>query len=140
MKTAIFNFLILQIVIWTFVFSSGERPESSDISYASISDTWEVVKVDNSESNDVVMHYPTFNKLTLNPDGTYLRLKDDETLETGNWKINDEQSQLNLTNESEVKKYEIVQLPSLTTESFIIKEFKSNSSKGVDLKYELTRI
>ena len=140
MKTAIFNFLILQIVIWTFVFSSGERPESSDISYASISDTWEVVKVDNGENNEVVMHYPTFNKLTLNPDGTYLRLKDDETLETGNWKINDEKSQLNLINESEVKKYEIVQLPSLTTESFIIKEFKSNSSKSVDLKYELTRI
>lgn len=140
MKTAIFNFLILQIVIWTFVFSSSERPVSTNISYASISDTWEVVKVDNSDNNDVVMHYPTFNKLTLNADGTYLRLKDAETLETGKWKINDEKSQLSLTNESEVKKYEIVQLPSLTTESFIIKEYKSNSSKGVDLKYELTRI
>ena len=139
MKTAIFNFLILQVVIWTFVFSSSEKP-ASDISYASITDTWEVVKIGDNDVDGVILHYPTFNKLTLNIDGTYLRLKDDETLEVGNWKIDSERSLLNLIHDSGIKKYEIVQLPNSSTEAFIIKENKSNSGKGMDIKYELTRI
>ena len=122
MKTAIFNFLVLQVVIWAIVFSNNISGQTNEIKYASISDTWEVAKVGENTDQKVVLHYPTFNKLTLNIDGTYIRLKNDELLEEGKWKLNKLKSILTLLNEVEIKKYDIVQLPNSNSELFIIKE------------------
>lgn len=138
MKTTIFNFLVLQVVIWGFVFKPGYDSES-DINYASLMDSWEVAKVGNNLDR-TVLHYPTFNKLTLNPDGTYIRLKDDDSIETGTWKIDNFQSKLILDNGIASKKYEIVQLPETENASFIIKEHIEVSNKASNIKYELTRI
>lgn len=140
MKTAIFNFLVLQVVIWAIVFSSNINGQNDKVNYASISDTWEVVKVGESSKQDVVLHYPTFNKLTLNSDGTYIRIKNNETPENGNWKLNWSKSMLTLLNDSEVKKYEIVQLPNSNSESFIIKEKVEDISSNQKVKYELVRM
>ena len=140
MKTAIFNFLVLQIVVWAIVFSSNISGETSEVNYASISDTWEVVKVGENSSKEVVLHYPTFYKLTLNIDGTYIRLKNDETIENGNWKLNRSKSMLTLMNKMETKKYEIVQLPNSNSESFIIKENVKDINSKQKVKYQLTRM
>ena len=140
MKTAIFNFLVLQIVVWAIVFSSNISGETSEVNYASISDTWEVVKVGENSNQEVVLHYPTFYKLTLNIDGTYIRLKNDETIENGNWKLNRSKSMLTLMNKMETKKYEIVQLPNSNSESFIIKENVKDINSKQKLKYQLTRM
>ena len=140
MKTAIFNFLVLQIVVWAIVFSSNISGETSEVNYASISDTWEVVKVGENSNQEVVLHYPTFYKLTLNIDGTYIRLKNDETIENGNCKLNRSKSMLTLMNKMETKKYEIVQLPNSNSESFIIKENVKDINSKQKLKYQLTRM
>ena len=108
MKTTIFNFLVLQVTVWAVVFTSSLNEQNSDVNHASISDTWEVVNVGKNINQDMVLHYPTFNKLTLNIDGSYIRLRDDETLETGKWSIDTSKSLLTLTNESETQKFEII--------------------------------
>ena len=138
MKTTIFNFLVLQVVIWAFVFKSNDN-SSNEVKYASVTDTWEVAKIGSSNSGSV-LHYPSFNTLTLNPDGTYIRLKADEEIETGSWEINKFHSKLILKNAENSKKYEIVQLPDSDEESFIIKEYIVISNINSDIKYELTRM
>ena len=140
MKAAIFNFFVFQIVVWAIVFSGSNNGQTNEVNYASISDTWEVVRVDENNDQSVVLHYPSFYKLTLNSDGTYIRLKNDETFEEGKWNLNKPKSILTLTNEVEAKQYEIIQLPNSDSESFIIKENVSNVSTKLDIKYELTRI
>ena len=72
MKTAIFNFFVFQIVVWAIVFSGNNSGQTNEVNYASISDTWEVVRVDENNDQSVVLHYPSFYKLTLNSDGTYI--------------------------------------------------------------------
>ena len=140
MKTTIFNFLVLQVVIWAIVFSSNFNGQNNEINYASISDTWEVVKIGEKGSQDVVLHYPTFYKLTLNNDGTYVRIKNDETHENGKWKLNWSKSMLTLFDDNETEKYEIIQLPNSKSESFIIKENVKNTKSQQKVKYELTRM
>ena len=139
MKTTIFNFLVLQIVVWAVVFSSSINVEKSDVNHASISDTWEVVNVGKNVNHERILHYPTFNKLTLNIDGSYIRLRDDETLETGRWNLDTSKSVLTLDNESESQTFEIIQLPNSSSKSFIIKENVNDSNAKYNIKYELTR-
>ena len=139
MKTTIFNFLVLQVVIWAFVFKSNDN-SSTELKYASVTDTWEVAKIGSNKSGPV-LHYPSFNKLTLNPDGTYIRLKTNGTIESGNWEINKLRSKLILKNGEVSKHYEIVHLPDTEEESFIIKEYIEISNINSDIiKYELNRI
>ena len=139
MKTAIFNFLVLQVTVWAVVFSSSLNEQNSDVNHASISDTWEVVNVGKNVNYERVLHYPTFNKLTLNNDGSYVRLRDDETLETGKWNLDTSKSVLTLDNESESQTFEIIQLPNSSSKSFIIKENVNDSNAKYNIKYELTR-
>lgn len=140
MKTAIFNFLVLQAVIWAIVFSNNISGNTNEVNYASISDTWEVVKIGDLSDKSVVLHYPTFYKLTLNTDGTYIRLKNNEIPEKGKWYLNKSKSMLTLKNDAEIKKYDIIQLPNLNSESFIIKENVKDINSKYDIKYELTRM
>ena len=140
MKTAFFNFLVLQVIVWAFVFSSGQTDGSGTVNHASLTHTWEVVKVANNEDAKFILHYPTFNKLTLNGDGSYIRLKDDETLEEGYWDINESKSRLTLKNESETKKFVIVKMPNSNSETFIIKEYLNEKNSPSNLKYELARM
>ena len=140
MKTAIFNFLVLQVVIWAIVFSNNISGQTNEVNHASISDTWEVAKIGENIDQEVVLHYPTFYKLTLNIDGTYIRLKNDESLEEGKWKLNRLKSILTLVNDEEIKKYEIIQLPNSSSELFIIKENIKDINSNYKIKYELTRM
>jgi len=140
MKTAIFNFLVLQVVVWAFVFSANESNEPQQVNYASLSDTWEVAQVGDNSSGNVFMHYPTFNKLTLNLNGTFIRLRDDETIEEGTWKIDDEKTRLTLFTDIGIQNFEIIQMPSVHSESFIIKESIVAANAHSDIRYELTRL
>lgn len=140
MKTTIFNFIVLQAVIWSIVFSSKIGNQPNEVNYASISDTWEVVKIGENNISGVVLHYPSFYKLTLNIDGTYIRLKNDETYEEGEWKLNKTKSILSLKNDQETKNFEIIQLPNSNSESFIIKENVNDVNSIRNIEYELTRL
>lgn len=139
MKTAIFNFLVLQAVIWAFVFSTDMSDSSQEVNYASISDTWEVVNLGDNNEPGIILHYPSFNKLTLNIDGTYVRIQNNKAKEEGKWILDESNSVLTLINEWEVKKYEIIQLPSDNSKSFIIKEEVNTDNTKVGIKYELIR-
>jgi len=140
MKRAIFNFLVLQVVVWAFVFSADENTEKTQVQYASLSDTWVVAQLGDNNDNEVLAHYPTFNKLTLNINGTYIRLRDDETLEEGNWIIDNAKTKLTLFTETGIQNFEIVELPSANSETFIIKESLVAANAQSDIKYELTRL
>lgn len=140
MKTTIFNFLVLQVIVWAIVFSSGFSEDGTEINYAFISDTWQVANVGEKYEKDLVLQYPTFNKLTLNIDGTYVRVRNDDSKEQGSWTIDRSKSVLLLSNESEIKKYEIIQLPEANAQSFIIKEKGAERDANNNLEYELTRL
>lgn len=140
MKTAIFNFLVLQAIVWALVFSSDYSSDNQKVQYASLTDTWEVIKVGDSSNPQFVLHYPTFNKLTLNSDGTYIRLKDDKTLEEGRWELNDGRTRLTLYYNGLVKKFEILKMPNSDSETFVIKEYLDFPNSESDLKYELERM
>jgi len=45
-----------------------------------------------------------------------------------------------LINDHEIKKFDIIQLPSSNSEAFIIKENASDANARGDVKYELTRM
>ena len=140
MKTAIFNFLVLQVVVWAFVFSADESTDAQQVQYASLSDTWVVAQVGDNINNEVIAHYPTFNKLTLNLNGTYIRLRDDETIEEGSWKVDKAKTKLTLFTAKGSQDFEIVELPKTNSESFIIKESHAKANVQADIKYELTRL
>jgi hypothetical protein len=140
MKTAIFNFFVLQVVVWAFVFSADEKTDTQQVQYASLSDTWLVAYVGDQNSDEIVAHYPTFSKLTLNLNGTYIHLRDDETIEEGSWKINKKKAKLTLFTADGSHDYEIVEMPKTNSESFIIKERHAMADVQADIKYELTRL
>ena len=140
MKTAIFNFLALQVIVWAIVFSGGMGSANKEVNYAVISDSWQVAKVVEENSENLQLQYPAFNKLTLNIDGSYLRVRNDESLESGSWTISHSNSVLLLSNESGIRKYDIIQLPDSTTQSFIIKDKGENFNSKDDMEYELTRM
>jgi hypothetical protein len=140
MKTTIFNFLVLQVIVWAIVFSGGIGSETKEVNYAIISDSWQVAKVGEKNSENLHLQHPSFNKLTLNIDGSYLRVRNDESLESGSWNISNSNSILLLSNESGIRKYDIIQLPESTTQSFIIKDKGEAFNSKDDLEYELTRM
>lgn len=144
MRTTIIGFILLQIVVWSIVFSD-ESGSVSQSFYDDLSDTWEVVNVNYESRGDVILHFPTFDKLTLNSDGTYIRLKrnnktNDRTREEGAWSINDEQTHLLLDTGFEVEKYEIIQLPSKNSQVFVIKEYLNKDKESKEYEYKLTRM
>jgi len=140
MKATIFNFFVLQAVVWAIVFSGGLGESDNAVNYAIISDTWKVANVGTSYDSEVILQYPAFNKLTLNIDGTYIRVKKDKTQERGNWALDKSKTMLVLSNETEIKQYEIIQLPDTNAQSFIIKEKGEELNSRNNLEYELTRM
>lgn len=139
MKRALFNFFVLQLVVWAIVFYDGSNNEE-DINHASISATWSVAKVANQNQKSFVLHYPTFQKLTLNDNGSFVRVKNDEEIEKGSWYLNRSKTKLTLMHEGGIKEYDIIQLPVETSQTFIIKENVLEASVPQDIEYELTRL
>lgn len=139
MKRSLFNFLVLQLIIWSVVFYEGTASEDS-VNYAAISDTWEVAKVGDQKDKSFVLHYPTFQKLTLEDNGSFVRVINDEEVEKGDWQLNDDKTKLTLLHEGGVEEYEIIQLPIETSQSFIIKENIETVPSLQNIEYELTRM
>jgi hypothetical protein len=121
MKWSLFNFFVLQLVVWSIIFYDGSGDDEG-INQASISDTWAVAKVGNQTESSFVLHYPTFQKLTLNENGSFVRVKNDQRVERGNWYLNRSKTKLTLMHEGGIKEYDILQLPIESSQSFIIKE------------------
>lgn len=140
MKATIVGFILLQLTVWTIVFQKEEDVVSSNF-YESLSDTWEVVENVKPAEGEVLLHYPTFNKLSLNSDGTYIRFNiDGEGAERGMWKINKEKTHLILDTGFGLEKYEIIQLPDDYNNLFVIKERINKDSQPIELEYKLTRL
>ena len=139
MKRALFNFLVLQLIVWTIVFYNGSN-NSDAVNHASISDTWKVINIEDKNDESFVLHYPTFQKLTLNENGSFVRVNSDEDIEKGNWYLNKSNNRLTLMHEGGVKEYDIIQLPVESSQSFIIKENISDLSANSDIEYELNRM
>jgi hypothetical protein len=137
MKWSLFNFFVLQLVVWSIIFYDGSGDDEG-INQASISDTWAVAKVGNQTESSFVLHYPTFQKLTLNENGSFVRVKNDQRVERGNWYLNRSKTKLTLMHEGGIKEYDILQLPIESSQSFIIKENIAEASNPLDIKYELT--
>lgn len=109
--------------------------------YESLSDTWEVVGNIKPAEGEVLLHYPSFNKLSLNSDGTYIRFNiGGEGAERGMWKINKEKTHLILDTGFGFEKYEIIQLPDQYSNVFVIKEQIHKDSQPIELEYKLTRL
>jgi hypothetical protein len=139
MKWSLFNFFVLQLVVWSIIFYDGSGDDEG-INQASISDTWAVAKVGNQTEGSFVLHYPTFQKLTLNENGSFVRVRNDQRVERGNWYLNRSKTKLTLMHEGGVKEYDILHLPIESSQSFIIKENIAEASNPLDIKYELTRM
>ncbi len=139
MKRALFNFFVLQLIVWAIVFYDGSE-NNNEINHASISDTWKVVKVGDQKKKSFVLHYPTFQRLTLNDNGSFIRVQSDEQIEKGNWYLNKTKTKLTLMHEGGVKEYDIIQLPVENSQSFIIKENIADASSSMDIEYELNRL
>lgn len=105
-----------------------------------MTDTWEVTNISQQADNNVVLHYPTFNKLTLNADGTFERLRYDGSTENGEWYVDDQNSQLTLSSATSMEEYQIIQLPTDKKNLFIIKEFMGKSKEKKEYEYRLTRL
>ena len=129
MRATIIGFVLLQIVVWSIVFREDYAAYNSNINQQ-LADTWEVVDVNNQAQGDVIMHFPTFNKLTLNNDGTFIRFKLDGSLEQGDWSTDTAESQLILDTGLKLEKYDIIQHPSKNSNVFVIKEKRNGGTNG----------
>lgn len=142
MKIAVTNFLVVQVAIWTLFFWGNIFDSKNDITQ--IADTWEVVKVSDGinkkKNDDIVLHYPTFNKLTLNVDGSYVRLTNSGDLEQGDWKIDKRNNVLTLSNNFLSENYDIIQLPEGKKNLFIIKEKRNKEEVNQQYEYRLARV
>ena len=133
------GFILLQLTVWTIVFQ--EEDAISTNFYESLSDTWEVVDNIKPAEGEVLLHYPTFNKLSLNSDGTYIRFNiGGEGSERGMWKVNRENTHLILDTGFGLEKYEIIQLPDEHNHLFVIKEQIRKDSQPIEFEYKLTRL
>jgi hypothetical protein len=99
-----------------------------------------VAKIGDQSNTSFVLHYPTFQKLTLNENGSFVRVKSDEMIEKGSWFLNKNKTKLTLMHERGVMEYDIIQLPIESSQSFIIKENIAQASTQLDIEYELTRM
>jgi len=132
MKRSIFNFFVLQLIIWSVVFYD-QSEDNDSINYSSISDTWKVVYP--SEKNQQNSILDEFHQLTLKEDGSFQKFSGD-VLHKGNWYLNDEKNQLTLMSDGGVWKYDIIQLPLKFSETLIIAERVADATT----KYELNRL
>ena len=139
MKRALFNFFVLQLIVWAIVFYDGSE-NNNQLNHASISDTWKVVKAGDQQEKSFVLHYPSFQKLTLNENGSFVRVQSDERIEKGNWYLNKTKTKLTLMHQGSIKEYDIIQLPIENSQSFIIKENVADASSSMDIEYELNRL
>jgi hypothetical protein len=140
MKRSLFNFFILQLVVWFVVFYDSSDSSNTDVNHAAISATWEVSKVEKHDLKSFILHYPTFHQLTLNNDGSFVRLKNDEAIETGSWRLNKSKTKLMLVQLNGIEEYDIIQLPVESSQSFILKENIYEASVPQKIEYELTRM
>ncbi|GEM_PF-2839604 len=138
MRATIIGFVLLQIIVWSIVFS-GEENLAGNF-YEDLSDTWEVVNVNQQAQGEVMLHYPTFNRLTLNSNGDFLRDRIDGSQEEGTWRINRENTHLILDTGKRLEKYEIIQMPDQASNVFIIKEPANNNSSQTNQEVKLTRL
>ena len=132
MKRAIFNFFILQLIVWSVVFYDGAT-DNDTINYSSISDTWKVINPVHGNRESIILD--EFHQLTLKEDGSFQRVSGDE-LQSGNWYLNKERSKLTLMSSKGVWEYDIIQLPIQSSETFIIEESVAEATT----KYELNRL
>jgi hypothetical protein len=138
MKTAVFNFFVLQIVIWSIVFYDGNN--INEVNQAAISDTWQVSETGEQSANSFILHYPTFQKLTLHENGVFERAQGDDQVEVGNWHLTKDQSKLILVHFGQVSEYEIIQFPTKLSQAFVIKEKISEVPTQFEVQYKLTRL
>jgi len=139
MRRTIIGFVLLQVAVWYVVFKDEQNPVSANF-YEGLSDTWEVVNVNNQAKGEVLYHYPTFRKLTLNSDGSYIRMKLDGAMEQGKWHINEAQTHIVLNTGMKVEKFEIIQLPSDNDHILVIKEFLNKELENNEFEYKLSRL
>ncbi len=142
MRATVIGFVLLQIVVWSIVFS-GEDNLTGNF-YEDLSDTWEVMNVNQKAQGDVLLHYPTFNRLTLNSDGNFIRFIIDGTpdgsIEEGKWRINKENTHLILDTGFKLEKYEIIQMPDQLSNVFIIKGQANSNTEKPSKEVKLTRL
>ena len=138
MRTTVIGFVLLQIIVWSIVFSGEEN--LSENFYENLSDTWQVVNYPEPSQGEIKLHYPTFNRLTLMSDGNFSRLTLDGYQEEGRWRINEANTHLILDKGKTLEKYEIIQLPDEMNNVFVIKEQVNQNSNQRDLEVKLTRL
>lgn len=139
MRATIVGFVLLQLIVWTLIFREDDKVSANF--YANLFDTWQVVSNVKPAQGEVLMHYPTFNKLTLNSDGTYIRFHiSGNGTEQGIWKINKENTHLILDTGYGQERYEIIQLPDQTSNLFVIKEYIDKGAAPSEREYKLTRL
>jgi len=138
MRATIIGFVLLQVVVWSIVFS-GEENIAGNF-YENLSDTWEVVNVNQQAQGEVILHYPTFNRLTLNSDGNFIRFTVDGYTEEGTWRVNKENTHLILDTGTKLEKYEIIQMPDQSSNVFIIKGQANHGTQKQSQEVKLTRL
>ena len=138
MRATVIGFVLLQIVVWSIIFS-GEDNLTGNF-YEDLSDTWEVVNVNQQAQGEVLLHYPTFNRLTLNSDGNFIRETIDGSYEEGNWRVNKENTHLILDTGNKLEKYEIIQMPDQQSNVFIIKGQANSGNTKPGNEVKLTRL
>ncbi len=138
MRATIIGFVLLQIVVWSIVFS-GEDNLTGNF-YEDLSDTWEVVNVNQQAQGEILLHYPTFNRLTLNSDGNFIRFTIDGATEEGKWRVNKENTHLVLDTGYKLEKYEIIQMPDQLNNVFIIKGQANSGEEKLGKEVKLTRL
>jgi hypothetical protein len=128
MKSTLLYFVIFQVVLWSIFFGRGTSQQAS---VSSLNDTWAVQQQQAFYNSSA----PTFNRLTLSPDGTFSRVSGNNTHESGNWTINNSFSHLSLHMANGVQEnYQIIRLPGKADNLFVIQKQEQK------MQYRLTRL
>ncbi|HBH22054.1 MAG TPA: hypothetical protein DDY13_01390 [Cytophagales bacterium] len=136
MRLNFIGFLLLQILLWSIVFSDEKNSFGSD-QYENIADTWRVVDYGNpltiSNSNEA------FYQLILNEDGTFMRKDQKGTTTAGIWSLDPRHNALVLSYSQAKEKYRIVQLPKSEFDHLVLQKEAGNALKSGP-EYKLARL
>lgn len=136
MRVTVLIFLVIQAIVWSHIFTANE-PEDVEVDRQMISDTWEVISI-NDQNENVVSPIINYEQLKLNLDGTFSITYNDGNRKAGTWKINRKKKILTLQSREDQADFEIVMLPNKQSNFLIIRSTIPKNKKG--LEYMLTRL
>ncbi len=139
MKRALFNFFVLQLMVWAFVFYDGSSSETG-LNLSEFPITLQPSRVVENSAAQASAFAGSKLRIALKENGSFVLKTDENQSEAGNWFINKSKTKLTLIYKNGVREYNIIQLPHDSSETLIIGKNDLEAFIPQNIELELTNL